>query len=238
MTIGPLYDSKSGKGKAPEKKESLSAKIKRITKENEKAFALNQEQNTINPLSLFIALKSSQFAKQNSGTSPNVKPGEYAAPPSNAQEMIKTTVERFEGGLSDHPLDRGGKTNKGITQAVYQDYRREKGLAAQDVAQMSEKEMNEIYYNKYMVPSGAAAMIDKDPKMAYALYDTSVLYGVGAAKKMYSASGGNLEAFLNLRQQRNYDIVSRNPSQAVFLNGWNNRVAALRKMLLNNETIA
>lgn len=226
--------SLSGIGKNnTETKETITAKIKRITEENEKAFTINNQQSFI-PLSVFFSPNNTP-PQNTSKASSSGKQNEFITPPTNAQEMIKTTVERFEGGLSNHPLDRGGKTNKGITQAVYQQYRSEKGLDAQDVAKMSETEMNEIYYNKYMVPSGAAAMIDNDPKMAYALYDTAVLYGVSAAKNMYNSSGGNLETFLNLRQQRNYDIVSRRPNQAVFLNGWNNRVATLRQMLLTNN---
>ena len=33
-------------------------------------------------------------------------------------------VLRFEGGYADHPNDPGGATNKGITQAVFDAYRR------------------------------------------------------------------------------------------------------------------
>ena len=215
-------------GASAPKKESLVDKINRICEEGNKPSAASAA-GQFNPLSLFSSLGGMAYGANSSGS------GEYITPPANAQEMIKTTVERFEGGLSDHKADRGGRTYKGITSSEYQKYRQQKGLPAQDVAKMSDAEMNEIYYNSYMVPSGAAALIEKDPKLAYALFDTAVLYGVGTAKRMLQESGGTVEGLLNARERRNYEIVNRNPSQSVFLKGWNNRVATLKKMLLTNR---
>ena len=36
-------------------------------------------------------------------------------------------VLRWEGGFVDHPSDPGGRTNKGVTQAVYDEWRRGTG---------------------------------------------------------------------------------------------------------------
>ena len=36
--------------------------------------------------------------------------------------IINEVIERFEGGYSNHPADRGGPTNMGITQATLSEY--------------------------------------------------------------------------------------------------------------------
>lgn len=41
---------------------------------------------------------------------------------------------RWEGGLSDDPDDRGGRTMQGVTQRVYDAWRKQRGLITQDVA--------------------------------------------------------------------------------------------------------
>jgi len=229
MTIGNI---KSNTG-TESKKETLSQIIERQRKEIDKEYNVNQTNDMFSIFSQLMQKELMSSLQKGKGTPQGA--GEYQAPPKDAKEMIWTTVKKFEGGYSNHKADRGGETNKGITKAVYEEYRREKGLPIQSVKNITDAEVEEIYYNKYFVPSGAADLLKTDPKMAYALYDTSVLYGVGASKKMFSASGGDLATFLNLREQRNYDIVRKNPSQQVFLNGWNNRVAALRQMLLNGH---
>ena len=42
-------------------------------------------------------------------------------------------ILRWEGGFVDHPADRGGATNKGVTQRVYDAWRARQGQAPQSV---------------------------------------------------------------------------------------------------------
>ena len=36
--------------------------------------------------------------------------------------LINDVIERFEGGYTNHPADRGGPTNMGITRAALSEY--------------------------------------------------------------------------------------------------------------------
>jgi len=56
---------------------------------------------------------------------------------------------RWEGKFVDHPRDPGGRTAYGVTQAVYDAFRRDKGQAKKDVYGISEVEKREIYYTRY-----------------------------------------------------------------------------------------
>lgn len=54
-----------------------------------------------------------------------------------------------EGGIVDHPKDPGGLTNQGVTQRVYDMFRKAKGLAARTVRKMTTAERDEIYRTRY-----------------------------------------------------------------------------------------
>jgi lysozyme family protein len=54
-------------------------------------------------------------------------------------------ILRWEGGFVDDPDDRGGRTNKGVTQAVYQAWRADQGLPGQDVRQINDQEVASIW---------------------------------------------------------------------------------------------
>lgn len=134
-------------------------------------------------------------------------------------------VLKREGGYVDNPADRGGATNKGITTSVYDAYRRAKGQAIQSVARISDAEVRDIYYRQYWLASAA----DRQAyPMALSLFDAAVHHGVGAALELLRASGGSVERFLQLREQKFRSIVANNPTQAQFLTGWLTRLAAVR----------
>lgn len=59
-------------------------------------------------------------------------------------------VLKHEGGFVDHPKDKGGATNKGITQRVYNGYQRRKGRKPlQSVRFISDDEVRAIYHGQY-----------------------------------------------------------------------------------------
>jgi lysozyme family protein len=58
-------------------------------------------------------------------------------------------VLAHEGGYSNHPADPGGPTNKGVTQRVYDAYRRGKGQAVRSVKSLTTEELNDIYDKQY-----------------------------------------------------------------------------------------
>lgn len=54
-----------------------------------------------------------------------------------------------EGGKVDHPKDPGGRTNQGVIQRVYNDYRKTTGQKPRDVYLMTAKERDDIYKRRY-----------------------------------------------------------------------------------------
>lgn len=87
-------------------------------------------------------------------------------------------VLAHEGGYANHPKDPGGATMKGITQRVYDDYRRVKGLPLIHVRYVSPEELAEIYKKQYWrlvrgddLPAG----------LDYAVFDFAVNSGVSRA---------------------------------------------------------
>lgn len=85
-----------------------------------------------------------------------------------------------EGGYVDHPDDPGGATNQGITQAVYDDYRRQLGLKPQAVKLLANGERDTIYRMRYW------ALIKGDSLPAgisYVVFDGAVNSGVSRSAR-------------------------------------------------------
>lgn len=55
----------------------------------------------------------------------------------------------YEGGWSDHPKDPGGQTMRGVTQRVYDGFRRNHGLPLQSVRLITDAELEAIYRRQY-----------------------------------------------------------------------------------------
>lgn len=96
-------------------------------------------------------------------------------------------IRLSEGGYVNHPRDPGGATNYGITQAVYDSFRKSRGMSQQSVRLITEPEVNEIYRTQY------ADKIRYDELPAgidYATLDGAVNSGVSrGAKWLQSALG-------------------------------------------------
>lgn len=87
-------------------------------------------------------------------------------------------VLAHEGGYVNHPKDPGGATNKGVTKAVYDRYRRSKGLEARSVKMITAAEVRDIYRRQYW----DAIRGDEMPSgVDYALFDFAVNSGPGRA---------------------------------------------------------
>lgn len=92
-----------------------------------------------------------------------------------------------EGGWSDHPMDPGGATMKGVTQRVYDAYRDAIDQPRRTVKMISEGELRAIYKAQYwdaikgdMLPAG----------LDYCLFDYAVNSGpVRAIKALQEALG-------------------------------------------------
>lgn len=89
-------------------------------------------------------------------------------------------VLAHEGGYVNHPKDPGGATNKGVTQAVYDSYRKVKGLPPQTVKFITSDEVAEIYQKQYW---RLAKGDDLPAGLDYAVFDFGVNSGVSRAAR-------------------------------------------------------
>ncbi|ASY44172.1 MAG: glycoside hydrolase family 108 protein [Pseudomonadota bacterium] len=107
--------------------------------------------------------------------------------------LIDDVIAR-EGGYSNHPADRGGPTNWGITQAVARD----NGFVG-DMRALPRATAVAIYRRIYWDQPGYAFVAETAPSVAAELFDTAVNMGVGTAT-------GFLQRALNAlnRNQRDY----------------------------------
>ena len=154
---------------------------------------------------------------------------------------------RFEGGYVNDEADKGGATNQGITQRVYDHYRNGLNLPTQDVWDIAPGEVATIYKMWYWTPAHADALT---PSLAKVHFDSAVNHGVGRAMKFLqqcvgvtsdgfwgpqtfnavaSADQDALVApYLALRIAFYHKIVAADATQAKFLPGWLKRVEQLR----------
>lgn len=84
----------------------------------------------------------------------------------------------IEGGKSNHPKDAGGRTNRGVTQASYDAYRRSQSLNTRDVYEITGDEVIDLYWRNYWEPiRGDELPIGLD----VAVFDFAVNSGVSRA---------------------------------------------------------
>jgi len=174
-------------------------------------------------------------------------------------ERAFTAILGAEGGYSNHPNDRGGRTMMGVTEGTL---RRAVSLGivpAKDVRELSRDEVRVIYDRLYWQPAKCDAMPER---LAMAHFDAAINHGIGGAGIILQRALGalghavkvdgsigpmTLEALENAldgvtedeflivllakRLERYDEIVRHDPSQAVFLRGWNNRIRNLRRKL-------
>lgn len=137
-------------------------------------------------------------------------------------------VLKWEGGYANNPNDKGGATNKGITQGTYNNWLISQGKSRKDVKFISQQEVEEIYYKNYWLKVGC----DKMSKVfAVICFDTAVNMGVGRVKEfLQAARWTDPQKFLAAREQK-YREFAKYGNQKIFLNGWLNRLNDLRNFI-------
>lgn len=163
-------------------------------------------------------------------------------------------LEPIEGGYVDDKDDRGGCTNKGITQTTYDVWRLNKHLPMRHVKELSKEEHEAIYATYFYNPIQA----DKLPKpLDLCVFDAAVQHGVGRSSKWLQrvvsaypdgVIGSNtikavevfcfrnglamlVNEYLSIRERFYKELIANDPSQKKFEKGWDNRMKALRKEL-------
>ncbi|WP_426994487.1 glycoside hydrolase family 108 protein [Methylomonas sp. CM2] len=176
------------------------------------------------------------------------------------QSLIKDTLNR-EGGYVNHPADRGGPTNYGITLNTLKYYRGREVTVA-DIQQLTRGEAFEIYEKNYYIN---ARVCDLPPALQPLLFDMAVNHGPSGAVKLLQevllAHGkatkvdGRIGPTTALACQTSFDelgndlirhiverriafyhaIVKHDPSQSAFISGW---VRRAEEFLPENATCA
>lgn len=96
-------------------------------------------------------------------------------------------LRRDEGGYVNHPRDPGGATNYGVTQAVYDRYRRRVGHPPRSVKLITEAEVATIYKTQY---ADKVRYDDLPAGVDYATFDAAVNSGVSRGAKWLQLSVG------------------------------------------------
>lgn len=153
-----------------------------------------------------------------------------------------------EGGYVNHPSDPGGPTNKGVTQRVYDAYRKGRKLSPRSVKNITMDEVADIYDRQYW----DAVKGDQLPAgVDYVVFDGAVNSGPGqsikwlqrALRPVYTGRDDGVMGFGTLTALKainnNDALIDRICSQRmaylkalrtwrVFGKGWSDRVADVR----------
>ena len=155
---------------------------------------------------------------------------------SDFRKAVEKTLVH-EGGYVNNPDDRGGPTKYGITQA---------DMPEVNIADITVEMAVAYYQEHYWKPLYSQI---NDQALANKLFDCGVLFGVGTAVKLLQISmedGGKIavvedgvfgpETLSDVNQYGSVasyrpvllshcmDVVTRNPGDAQFLQGWVNRI--------------
>ncbi len=137
-------------------------------------------------------------------------------------------VLKWEGGYVNNPYDKGGATNKGITQNTYNAWLKSCGLAQKDVKNITNEEVEQIYYKNYWLKAGCDKM---SPHFALLAFDTAVNMGAARVNQFLKAACYKYpEKFIAARRAK-YIEFSKYGNQKIFLQGWLNRLNDLEKTI-------
>ncbi len=160
----------------------------------------------------------------------------------NYAQALKQVL-KYEGGYVDHPKDPGGPTNKGVTQAVYDSWRKSKDLPTQSVRNINDSEVAAIYKNLYWdrisgdyLPSG----------VDFAVFDYAVNSGVSrAARTLQSVIGVTQDGVIGpetIEAAKTYVAMSVTNKRLAFMQslsiwstfgkGWSARIADVKAQIV------
>ena len=135
-------------------------------------------------------------------------------------------VLKWEGGYVNNPNDKGGATNKGITQNTYNSWLKSQGKASKDVRNITDSDVEQIYYKNYWLAAGCDKM-SKD--FALLAFDTAVNMGVSRVQEFLKAAQWKYPDKFILARAEKYNEFANVASQRGFLHGWLNRLFKLKK---------
>lgn len=119
-------------------------------------------------------------------------------PPHLAEGPLQRSMKmalRHEGGFVDHPADRGGPTNKGVTLKTWRNYLRAKNPAIADfdcnaasLKEITGDQIAEIYYQGYWRPARCVDMPNE--ALAAVSFDAAINHGPAQAIRLLQQGAG------------------------------------------------
>lgn len=133
-----------------------------------------------------------------------------------------------EGGYVNHPKDPGGATNQGVTQKVYDAYRKYHGQHTQSVRNISPTEVSEIYAKNYW----RLVRADSLPRgFDYAVFDFAVNSGVSRAiRYMQRLVGVDDDGIIGVMTLGAVEDYARRDEEGLIAQYCANRLAFVRSL--------
>lgn len=174
-------------------------------------------------------------------------------------KQIIAEILKREGGYVNHPADRGGPTNHGITRTSYAEYfrRQPQNITLAEIKAITPQVAERIYYTLYYVRPQIASL---HPLVQPIVFDMSVNHGchgavsilqtalsslgyhnvaidgfvgpktIAVTAKAVKDLGHNLiNSIVDSRLNYYQEIINTDPSQAVFKDGWFARAESFRQ---------
>lgn len=146
-------------------------------------------------------------------------------------DLFKKALEfvlKWEGGYVNNPNDKGGATNKGITQYTFNAWLKSKGLPTRNIKFITDSEVYDIYYEQYWKRAGCEKM---SAKFAVLAFDTAVNMGLARVNQFLKVAEWKYpEKFIAAREAK-YREFAKYGNQKIFLKGWLNRLKDLKKFI-------
>lgn len=151
----------------------------------------------------------------------------------------------FEGGTADSPIDRGGFTHRGVTQRLYDAWRRKHKLPPNGVVFITDSELRQLYREEFW---DLCRCSDLPDRVAGVLFDMAVNSGprnavqalqsglgvradgvVGDKTIAAARAAGDRAALLLLKARMAFiqELIADDPPQLGNLEGWGNRMLDL-----------
>lgn len=151
------------------------------------------------------------------------------------EEAMKFVFEIETDKFTNDPRDPGGPTKYGITLRTAIQYGldedKDGDVDIDDIKNMSPETAFIVYRDRYW---NAVQADDLPWDIAMMAFDSAVNCGVGATKKLLIGWNNDVAPYSMFKEKRRVyykQIVARKPELGVYINGWNNRVNNLDKLI-------
>ncbi len=163
--------------------------------------------------------------------------------PEVQQGLIETRQQRRKVGYVNIPADRGGETKFGVAQRPNPDV---------NVRSLTLLNAMEVYHRKYWLEGRCDRV---HPALAIIHFDGCVNHGVRRACRFFQRAAGvdedgilgprslaaadkagavdMIRAISNIRTNFYHEIVRKDPSQSIFMNGWMRRISEVTEYSLS-----